>query len=325
MESGSALTRRLLAFARRQPLASKATDLGDLVSGLEDLFRRALGERIELRLRLAPDLWPAIVDPHELEHVLLNLVLNARDAMPDGGVLGIEAGNAVLDQEYAAQYSDVTSGDYAQLTVSDSGIGMAPEVLDRVFDPFFTTKGMGKGSGLGLSVVYGFVKQSGGHIRIYSEPGHGTTLRLYLPRAGGGGGDTAAGGAVGRPRRQGHARILVVEDNPRMQKVTLAMLRNQGHGVAAAADAAEALRVLEDAGPFRLMITDVGLPGGMNGVELAARARTRQPELKILFMSGYTAPAMLNPEEDYELIAKPFGREELLAKVEALLEEPAGG
>ena len=324
VESGSALTRRLLAFARRQPLAAKPTDLGDLVSGLEDLFRRALGERIELRHRVAPDLWPAIVDPHELEHVLLNLVLNARDAMPDGGVLGIEAGNAILDAEYAAQYEDVTPGEYVQLVVSDSGTGMAPEVLDRVFDPFFTTKEMGKGSGLGLSVAYGFVKQSGGHIQNYSEIGHGTTVRLYLPRAGGSAIDTATGRAEQRPRSLGQARILVVEDNPRMRKVTLAMLRNQGHRVEEAADATEAMRVLEHTGPFRLMITDVGLPGGMNGAELAAQALARQPDLKILFMSGYPAPAMLNQEEGYELIAKPFGREELVTKVEALLTEHPG-
>jgi PAS domain S-box-containing protein len=319
VESGSALTRRLLAFARRQPLAAKPTDLGDLVSGLEDLFRRALGESIELRHRVAPDLWPAIVDPHELEHALLNLVLNARDAMPAGGVLGIEAGNAILDEEYAAQYTDVTAGEYAQLTVSDSGIGMTPGVLDRVFDPFFTTKEEGKGSGLGLSVAYGFVKQSGGHIRIYSEPGQGTTVRLYLPRAGGNATDAAADRATARPL--GHARILVVEDNARMRKVILAMLRNQGHHVEEATHGAEAIRVLNDAGPFRLMITDVGLPGGMDGTELAAKARMQQHDLTILFMSGYAAPAMLNQEDSYELIAKPFGREELLTKVQALLAE----
>ena len=325
VESGSALTRRLLAFARRQPLAAKATDLGDLLSGLEDLLCRTLGEKIEFHLRVSPDLWPAIVDPHELEHVLLNLVLNARDAMPAGGRLGIEAGNAVLDEEYAAQYEDVTAGEYAQLTVSDSGTGMAPEVLDRAFDPFFTTKEMGKGSGLGLSVAYGFVKQSGGHIRIYSEFGHGTTVRLYLPRARGGAAGSAIGGVAEPPRSLGQARILVVEDNPRMRKVTLAMLRNHGHQVEEAADAAEALRMLEGDGAFRLMITDVGLPGGMNGAELAAKVRMHRPDLKILFMSGYAAPAMLNQEEGYELIAKPFGRQDLLTKVEALLTERPGG
>jgi signal transduction histidine kinase len=318
VESGSALTRRLLAFSRRQPLSAKPSGLDQLVSNLEELFRRTLGEKIEVRHRASPGLWVAEVDPHELEHVLLNLVLNARDAMPDGGVLSIDTSNATLDEEYSSQFEEVTPGDYVLLTVSDTGMGMTPQVLDRAFDPFFTTKKTGKGSGLGLSVAYGFVKQSRGHIRLYSEAGHRTTVKLCLPRAG------ASAPTIVAPEHEvrastASARILVVEDNPRLRKMSVAMLSGDGYAVAEAGDGREALLRLEDAGPFQLMITDVGLPGGMNGAEVAAVARMRQPNLHVLFMSGYAEPAVLQNQDDCTLICKPFGRNELLAVVGSLL------
>jgi PAS domain S-box-containing protein len=318
VEAGSALTRRLLAFSRRQPLNARPSDLDQLVSSLEQLFRRTLGEKIEVRHRSSPGLWAAQVDPHELEHVLLNLVLNARDAMPDGGALSIDTSNVTLDEDYARQFEEVLAGDYVLLSVSDTGTGMPARVLERAFDPFFTTKETGKGSGLGLSVAYGFAKQSRGHIRLYSEPGLGTTVKLYLPRAGR---DEAAAVAPqpGVAARAASARILVVEDNPRLRRMTIAMLTGHGYDVVEAADGPEALLRLGDAGPFQLMITDVGLPGGMNGAEVAAVARMREPSLKVLYMSGYAEPAVLQNHEEYKLISKPFGRNELLATVASLL------
>lgn len=318
IEAGSVLTRRLLAFSRRQPLNARPSDLDQLVSNLEQLFRRTLGEKIEIRHRSSPGLWAAQVDPHELEHVLLNLVLNARDAMPDGGMLSIDTSNVTLDEDYARQFEEVLPGDYVLLSVSDTGTGMPPDVVDRAFDPFFTTKETGKGSGLGLSVAYGFAKQSRGHIRLYSETGHGTTVKLYLPRAG----RDEAAVATPQPVVAAHAasaRILVVEDNLRLRRMTTAMLTGHGYDVVEAADGPEALLRLGDAGPFQLMITDVGLPGGMNGAEVAAVARMRDPSLQVLYMSGYAEPAVLQNHADCTLISKPFGRNELLAVVESLL------
>lgn len=319
VETGSALTRRLLAFSRRQPLNAKPSDLDQLVSNLEPLFRRTLGEKIEVRHRSSPGLWAAQVDPHELEHVLLNLVLNARDAMPDGGVLNIDVSNVTLDEAYARQFEEVSPGDFVLLAVSDTGMGMPAHVLDRAFDPFFTTKETGKGSGLGLSVAYGFAKQSRGHIRLYSELEHGTTVKLYLPRAGGGNEAAAVASQPVVAARATSARILIVEDNTRLRRMTVAMLAGHGYDVVEAADGPEALLRLGDAGPFQLMITDVGLPGGMNGAEVAAVARMRDPSLQILYMSGYAEPAVLQNDEDSRLISKPFGRNELIATVESLL------
>jgi two-component system, cell cycle sensor histidine kinase and response regulator CckA len=318
VETGSALTRRLLAFSRRQPLSARPSDLDQLVSKLGELFRRTLGEKIEVRHRPSPGLWMAAVDPHELEHVLLNLVLNARDAMPDGGVLSIDTSNVTLDEEYASQFEEVSAGDYVLLTVSDTGTGMPLQVLARAFDPFFTTKETGKGSGLGLSVAYGFAKQSRGHIRLYSEVGQGTTVKLYLPRAGWAEPATATPGPQ-LDASAASARILLVEDNPRFRRMSAAMLTGHGYDVVEAADGPEALLRLGDAGPFQLMITDVGLPGGMNGAEVAAVARTREPSLQVLYMSGYAEPAVLQNQEDCKLISKPFGRNELIAIVDLLL------
>ncbi len=320
VESGSALTRRLLAFSRRQALSARPSDLDQLVSDLENLFRRALGEKFEIRRRSTPGLWAAEVDPHELEHVLLNLVLNARDAMPDGGVVSIDTSNVTLDEDYASQFGEVSPGDYVLLSVSDAGTGMSPDVLERAFDPFFTTKETGKGSGLGLSVAYGFVKQSHGHIRLYSEVGQGTTVKLYLPRAGSDEPEAVASKAMVTASANS-ARILVVEDNPRLRKMTVAMLTGHGYEVVEAADGPEALLRLGDAGPFQLMITDVGLPGGMNGAEVAAVARMRERSLQVLYMSGYADPAILQNDEDCRLISKPFGRNELIATVDALLSD----
>lgn len=325
-QHGATLTSQLLTFARKQPLAPQPIDPGQVIPALLPLLQRTLGEHIEIRFVDSPGLWPAMADAAQLESALLNLALNARDAMPGGGRLTIELANKVLDEDYARAHAEVTPGDYAMLAVSDTGHGMEPEVLARVFEPFFTTKPPGKGTGLGLPMVFGFAKQSAGHVKIYSEPGCGTTVRLYLPRAIG------AAPAASRPRQtsgsapRGSATILLVEDEAAVREVAGLILRDLGYRVLEAADGEEALRVIgaEGARPD-LLLTDVVLPGRIRGRELAQRMLELRPDLPVLFMSGYTENAIVHGgrlDDGVHLISKPFKREVLARKVAELLGRP---
>jgi signal transduction histidine kinase/CHASE3 domain sensor protein/CheY-like chemotaxis protein len=322
---GGALTQQLLAFARKQPLAPRPTDLSRMLPEMAALLRRTLGERIELQVVDAAGLWPAMADATQVESAVLNLALNARDAMPEGGHLTIEVANKTMDDAYARQHADVTRGDYVMLAVSDTGTGMSPEIVARVFEPFFTTKGAGKGTGLGLAMVFGFAKQSGGHVSIYSEPGEGTTVRLYLPRAVGA---VPVGQRLGRPADvpRGTATVLVVEDEAGVREVTTAILRDLGYRVLEAADGAEALRVFaENGAAVDLALLDVVLPGELNGDGVARKLCEARPELRTLFMSGYTENAVVHHgrlNDGVHLIGKPFQREDLARKVAEVLGLP---
>ena len=320
-QRGAALTQRLLAFARKQALDPKAVDLNRLVAGLDPMLRRTLGEHIQIELIRAAGLWPALVDQGQLENALLNLCLNARDAMPEGGRLTLETANVHLDEEYAARNSDVTPGQYVMLAVSDTGQGIASEHLQRVVEPFFTTKAKGKGTGLGLSMVYGFVKQSAGHLAIYSEPGQGTSVKLYLPRAVGEAAVAPAAahsdGIVG-----GSETILLVEDDEAVRQVALAALRSFGYTVIEAHDGPSAMALLEQRNDIGLLFTDVVMPGGMNGRALADAARRLRPGLRVLYTSGYTENAIVHHgrlDAGALLLGKPYRRSELDRAVRAAL------
>jgi len=285
---GADLTQRLLAFSRKQPLASKPTDINKCVTGAAELIRRTLGENIEIETVLSGGLWRAMIDENQLETALLNLAINSRDAMPDAGKLTIETMNSHLDQEYAKHKTEVTPGQYVMITVSDTGSGMSPEVLKRVFEPFFTTKEVGKGTGLGLSMIYGFVKQSGGHVAIYSEPGEGTSVKLYLPRA------TSTGAHVTAPPQEkampaGSETILVVEDDPDVRAYVASALGVLGYTILKAEDGPSALALMKENPDVDLLFTDVVLPGGMNGRELADEIEKLNSDIKVLFTSGYTS------------------------------------
>jgi PAS domain S-box-containing protein len=315
------LTRQLLAFARRQPLEPKTVDADKLLAGLSDILKRTLGPRIEVEMIRGAGLWRTRVDPNQLEHAVINLAINARDAMPEGGKLTIETANASLDEAYAAAYSEVTPGQYVLISVSDSGMGMPPEVREKAFDPFFTTKPVGQGTGLGLSQVYGFLKQSGGQVTIYSEPGKGTTVKLYLPRS-----LTAeeslrvATLPVGDLSAQGET-VLLVEDDAEVRSHTAGLLRELGYGVVAAGTMASALLTLQERAEVKLLLTDVGLPDG-DGRKLADAARAISPELKILFMTGYTRNAIVHHgllDPGVIVLTKPFNFEGLAARVKAAL------
>ncbi len=319
------LTQRMLAFSRRQPLAPKPIDVNRLVSGMSDMLSRTLGETIELEPVLSGGLWRALADENQLENALLNLAVNARDAMPAGGKLTIEAANVALDEAYAAAEQDnVRPGQYVMIAVSDTGSGMPHEVLAKVFEPFFTTKDVGQGTGLGLSQVYGFIKQSGGHVKIYSEPGEGTTVKLYLPRMLSG--EEPVDGLADTRRVPGGSlteTILVVEDEPDVRRLAVEALDELGYRVLEAADGHAALYILEREPNVRLLFTDVGLPGGVNGRQLADRARMMQPSLKVLFTTGYARNAIVHHgrlDPGVELIGKPFQIANLAAKVRELLD-----
>jgi len=324
---GAVLTGQLLAFARKQPLKPAPINLAATMPDLIPLLRRTLGEHIDVRYVETAGLWPAMADPAQLESAVLNLALNARDAMPEGGRLTIELGNRVLDAAYASAHAEVTPGDYAMLAVSDTGHGMPPEVAARAFEPFFTTKADGKGTGLGLAMVFGFVKQSGGHAKIYSEAGEGTTVRLYLPRALA---DTAASGQQTRapialPR--GSATVLVVEDEPAVREVAVAILGDLGYRVLEAADGEAGLLVFgAHASSVDLLITDVVLPGKVRGREMAERITAIRPDVRVLFMSGYTENSIVHQgrlDDGVQMIGKPFQRQELARKVAEVLGLPA--
>ncbi|RAI59964.1 histidine kinase [Roseicella frigidaeris] len=323
---GAALTQQLLAFARKQPLAPAPINVSALLPDMANLLRRTLGAHIEVRVVDAAGLWPAMADATQVESALLNLALNARDAMPEGGRLTIEAANKVLDADYAARHAEVTPGDYVMLAVSDTGCGMPPEVLARVFEPFFTTKEPGKGTGLGLAMVFGFVKQSGGHVKVYSEPGEGTTVRIYLPRAIAGLTAGALHPVAPAALPGGNAAVLLLEDDARVREVTAAMLRELGYGVQEAGDGAEALRLVEAGAPIDLLLADIVLPGGMKGNEVARRLAPLRPGLRVLFMSGYTENAIVHHgrlDDGVHLIGKPFTREQLALKIAEVLRRPA--
>ncbi len=324
-QRAASLTARLLAFSRRQPLAPKPVNVNELVRDMADLLHRTLGEQIELERVLAPRLWPVEVDPNQLENALLNLAVNARDAMSGGGKLTIETSNTILDEVYAAREVDVTPGQYVLVAVSDNGSGMTPETVARVFEPFFTTKEVGQGTGLGLSQVYGFVKQSGGHVAVYSEPGEGTIVRLYFPRFFGTVPEPAAAAAAVLAPPSGKV-ILVVEDSDEVREHSVTVLRELGYEVLEAANAAAALEILERAPRVDLLFTDVVLPG-MSGRELATAAVKRRPGLKVLFTTGYSRNAIVHHgrlDADVDLISKPFTFEQLAGVVRQVLGDTPG-
>jgi PAS domain S-box-containing protein len=320
---GAELTRRLLAFSRKQPLQPAVIDINQGLPAIAHMLRRTIGETIVVELHPADSLWPVMADPAQMDEAILNLAINARDAMAKGGTLSIETANVHLDEDYAARHAEVKAGDYVQLAVSDTGIGMAPEVIEHCFEPFFTTKGKDKGTGLGLSMVYGFAKQSGGHIKIYSELGHGTSVKIYLPRAL----DAAAVNA--RPESaepadaRGRETVLVVEDNKDLRVVTCKQLAELGYAVLEADNAKAALTILASHPDVDLMFSDIIMPGGMTGTDLAREARRLYPKLKIMLTSGYTAKAMGNGFHDLdglELLNKPFRKRDLAQRLRKLLD-----
>jgi light-regulated signal transduction histidine kinase (bacteriophytochrome)/CheY-like chemotaxis protein len=319
----AALTHRLLAFSRRQTLDPKPTDVNRLVASMEELIRRTVGPSIHVETVMSGGLWTTLCDANQLENALLNLSINARDAMPDGGRLTIEAANARLDDAYARRHHDLSPGQYVAISVSDTGAGMPPEVVARAFDPFFTTKPLGQGTGLGLSMVYGFAKQSNGYVRIYSEPGQGTTVRIYLPRS-----SEAAEAERDRaetlflaPAPEG-GTVLVVDDEPAVRMLVGEVLRDLGYGVIEAADGPQAMKVLEGDRRIDLLVTDVGLPGGMNGRQLADAGRVRRPDLKVLFITGYAENAVVRNgllDTGMQVMTKPFAMDALASKIRSML------
>ncbi len=313
------LTRQLLAFARRQPLEPKVVNLGRLLGEMSDLLARSMGEAIVIDARVDPELWNALVDAAQVENAILNLALNARDAMPDGGRFAIELSNVDLGAADAAELEDLPAGQYVRLTLSDTGLGMSPEVLSRVFEPFFTTKGEEKGTGLGLSMVYGFVKQSHGHIHITSEAGRGATVRIYLPRTQ----RSEERANETPPTEPGRSdTVLVAEDDAGVRAAACAMLQDLGYRCLQAEDAQSALRLLEDGADVQLLFTDVVMPGPMTGADLAARARELDPNLPILFTSGYTRSVIGEHERlggEVLLLSKPYGQDELAQKIQAAM------
>jgi len=317
----ASLTARLLAFSRQQPLSPQVLDANRMVGGMSDLLRRTLGETIEIETVLAGGLWRTSADPSQLENAVINLAVNARDAMPEGGKLTIETANCHLDDSYAARHAEVPAGQYVLIAVTDTGTGMGADVIGRAFDPFFTTKATGKGTGLGLSQVFGFVKQTGGHVKIYSEPGQGTTVKVYLPRFFGEGGEEVAAAPTGRKEATGEV-ILVVEDDERVRVGTVETLRELGYTVVHSADAADALRKLEATPEIALLFTDIVMPV-TNGRKLAEAALEKRPGLKVLFTTGFTRNAVVHNgvlDHGVNFIAKPFTIDQIAAKLREVLD-----
>ncbi len=324
-QRAAVLTARLLAFSRQQPLAPEIVDANKLVGGMSEMLRRTLGEQISIEVVLAGGLWPTFADLSQLENAILNLSVNARDAMPDGGHLTIETANTELDDRYARLHQDVEAGQYVMVSITDTGIGMSPEVLERAFDPFYTTKGSGKGTGLGLSQVYGYVKQSRGHIKIYSEIDRGTTVKIYLPRHVGSGVARPAPSTKPIPQGSVEDTILVVEDDRNVREMTAESLRELGYSVLEAADGPEALNLLENE-RVDLIFTDIVMPQ-MNGRQLADAVTEKWPDIRILYTTGYTRNAIVHNgvlDHGVSLLAKPFSLEQLAHKVrEALNGKPS--
>jgi PAS domain S-box-containing protein len=327
VDRGGKLAAQLLAFARRQPLQPVVLNAGRVVRGLEDLVRRAVGESVDVETAVSASLWNTLIDPHQLENVVLNLAINARDAMPGGGKLTIELSNTMLDDTYVSATHEVPPGQYVLLAISDTGTGMTPDVLARAVEPFFTTKGEGQGTGLGLSMAFGFVKQSGGHFRIYSEAGHGTTIKAYFPRSLEI--EQALPEQVAGEVRGGTETILVVEDDLNVQATVVGILSELGYQVLRADNADMALAVLRAGVRCDLLFTDVVMPGKIKSTEMARQARALLPNLKVLYTSGYTQNAIIHGgrlDPGVELLSKPYRREKLAAKVRQMLgaqEQPA--
>ncbi|WNG45784.1 response regulator [Archangium minus] len=321
VDRGAKLASQLLSFARRQPLQPLVVNLSRLVRGMDELLRRTLGEDVQLETSTSGGLWNTAIDPNQLENVILNLAINARDAMENNGRLTIEVSNAVLDDHYCRLHPEVLPGQYVLLAVSDTGSGMTPEVMERAFEPFFTTKPEGRGTGLGLSMVYGFVKQSGGHIKLYSEVGHGTTIKLYLPRAMEA--ETADAQVITGPIEGGTETILVVEDDAEVRTTVVEMVSELGYRVLKAVDAQSALVVLQSGVPIDMLFTDVVMPGPVRSPELAKQAKTLIPDIEVLFTSGYTENAIVHGgrlDPGVQLLSKPYSREELARKLRQLLD-----
>jgi PAS domain S-box-containing protein len=323
VKRAAALTHRLLAFSRRQTLDPRPTNINRLLASLEELVRRTMGPHVEVEFVGASGLWPTLIDPNQLENAVLNLCINARDAMPDGGKLTIETANKWLD-ERAARKQDLPVGQYVSVCVTDTGTGMTPEVIAKAFDPFFTTKPLGEGTGLGLSMIYGFARQSGGQVRVYSEVGQGTTMCLYLPRH-----DAEAMPENDEPivapsetLSDGEV-VLVIDDEPTIRMLVAEVLAESGYAVIEAQDGPAGLRILESNARIDLLITDVGLPGGMNGRQVADAARVSRPDLKVLFITGYAENAIMRRgrlENGMFILTKPFQMEILASRIREIIE-----
>jgi CheY-like chemotaxis protein len=320
VERGAKLASQLLAFGRRQALAPKAIKIGRLISGMDDLLRRSLGEEIEIEMIVSGGLWSTFADPVQIENAILNLAINARDAMDGIGKLTIEVGNAYLDSQYAREHAEVSAGQYVLLAVTDTGAGMTKEVLAQVFEPFFSTKPEGKGTGLGLSMVYGFVKQSAGHVAIYSEPGQGTTVKVYLPRTHAE--EDLAQPVTSLPVVGGAETILVAEDDADVRATVVELLTELGYRVLKATDAHSALAIIDSGIPVDLLFTDVVMPGPLRSPDLARKAKERLPNIAVLFTSGYTENAIVHGgrlDPGVELLGKPYTREALALKIRHVL------
>ena len=324
VKRAASLTHRLLAFSRRQTLDPRPTNVNRLLNGLEDLIQRTVGPSVRVEVVGVSGLWTTLVDANQLENAILNLSINARDAMPDGGSLTIETANKWLD-ERAARQLDLPVGQYVSVCVTDTGIGMTPEVVAKAFDPFFTTKPLGQGTGLGLSMIYGFARQSGGHVRIYSEVGQGTTMCIYLPRHDGHApSDDEARPAVSSEAAGEGEVVLLVDDDPTIRMLASEVLTDAGYAVIEAPDGPTGLRILESNAKVDLLITDVGLPGGLNGRQVADAARTSRPDLKVLFITGYAENAVVGGgrlEKGMFLLSKPFEMELLASRVQEILRQ----
>jgi PAS domain S-box-containing protein len=321
---GSKLTDQLLTFARRRHMDAHVIQLNDLVVGVTDMLRRTLGEHITLSTSLARDVWATRADPGQFQSAIVNMAVNARDAIPQGGKLVVETRNMVFDQEHADFHVDLKAGEYVQLSISDTGTGMPPEVRDRVFEPFFTTKVKGRGTGLGLAMVYGFVKQSGGHVTVYSEVGHGTTINLYFPRADGGSTPGLANPRNADTDAQARETVLVVEDDVRVRQLTVKRLKLIGYQVLEAADGPSALEILRRGAHVDLLFTDLVMPGGLSGREVAIRARGMKPGIKVLLTSGYAEELVQGDalqRERLKVLRKPYHQAELAVALRDILRE----
>jgi PAS domain S-box-containing protein len=318
----ASLTHRLLAFARRQTLDPKPSNANKLIAGMEDLIQRTVGPAIKIETVLGIGTWPILCDPNQLESAILNLCINARDAMPDGGRLTIETANSSVDQA-DARARDMTAGQYVAICVTDTGAGMSPQVMARAFDPFYTTKPTGQGTGLGLSMVYGFAKQSGGQVRLYSEIDQGTTVRLYLPRHSGDMDeevDQQTRELV--PHAEANETVLLVDDEATIRMVVTDVLNELGYSVIEASDSASGLRILQSEVRIDLLITDVGLPGGLNGRQMADAARDKRPALKVLFITGYAENAVIGSgrlHPGMHVLAKPFAMDQLASRIKSII------
>jgi CheY-like chemotaxis protein len=322
-QRAASLTQRLLAFSRRQPLNPRPVDPNALVGSMSEMLHRTLGETISVEAVRGAGVWRVEVDPTGLEAAILNLAVNARDAMPDGGQLTIETANAYLDEAYVRTHSEVTPGQYVVLSISDTGTGMDEATVAQAFEPFFTTKPVGQGTGLGLSQVYGFVKQSGGHLKIYSEPGHGTTIKIYLPRLDRTETEDGQDATQIAPEGSSNETVLVVEDDADVREQSVEALSELGYRVLQAADGPAALRLLRREAHVDLLFTDVVLPGGMTGAQVAQEARDIQPGLKVLFTTGYARNAIVHNgrlDPGVQLITKPYSFADLAAKIRDVLD-----